>query len=37
LYKFDDSGQLHYQEGSYQWLAKLFKTNDYGALELTPQ
>ena len=37
LYTFDTTGQLHYQPGSYQWLAQLFKTNDYGQLELTPQ
>jgi len=30
LYTFDESGQLHYKEGSYKWLADLYTTDDYG-------
>ena len=35
LYTFDETGQIHFQEGSYDWLANLFKTDDIGRLQLT--
>lgn len=37
LYTFDETGQLHYQKGSFNWLAQLFKTDDFGQLALNPQ
>ena len=37
LYTFDESGQLHFQDGSYEWLANLFKTDDYGNLSMSPK
>lgn len=37
LYTFDESGQLHFQDGSYEWLANLFKTDDYGNLKMSPK
>lgn len=37
LYTFDETGQLHFKDKSYEWLANLFKTGDYGNIGLTPK
>lgn len=37
LYQFNDSGQLQYQEGTLDWLADVFTTDDYGNQKYSPK
>ena len=37
LYTFDETGQPHFKEGSYEWLANIFKEDKYGNIKWTPE